>query len=271
VTLVGIRTFTHRELWLAVIFAATIECGFFAMLVAAGASRGKVHAIEAPAPTELPIAVKPVLDDVPLLKLGGKKMRPKLPDLWKKNPPIQRFEAASAPSPLAPMTPDAIPSSPLARKDAGPPPPPDAAVAKQVDQVLLDAGPPPKETPQVEGAGVQDGVKEGTETDPLKGRAIGQYKQLVIAWFNAKWHPPDLPCEVMKGLTVAGMPTWGPDRTVVGITPVRMSGNATFDEKAKSTWASIVGQQIPPPPPLYSDITPNQFGAIIFTSASKCK
>ncbi len=268
---ISIRTFTHQELWLAVIFAAGIECGFFTLLITAGANRGKVRAIEAPAPTETPIAVKPVLDDVPLLKLGGKKMRPKLPDLWKKNPPIQRFEATSAPSPMAPMTPEAIPSSPLARKDAGPPPPPDAAVAKQVDQVLLDAGPPSKTAPQVQGEGVQDGVKEGTETDPLKGRAIGQYKQLLIAWFNAKWHPPDLPCEVMKSLTVAGVPSWGPDRTVTGITPVRMSGNATFDESAKSTWASIVGQQIPPPPPLYPDITPNQIGAIIFTSASKCK
>lgn len=267
----SIRTFTQQELWLAVILAGGIECGFFALLITAGANRARVRPIEAPAPSETPIAVKPVLDDVPLLKLGGKKMRPKLPDLWKKNPPIQRFEATSAPSPQAPMTPDAIPSSPLAHKDAGPPPPPDAAVAKQVDQVLLDAGPPPKETSQAQGEGVQDGVKEGTETDPLKGRAISQYKQLVIAWFNAKWHPPDLPCDVMKGLTVAGMPAWGPDRTVLGITPVRMSGNAVFDEAAKNTWASIIGQQIPPPPPLYSDITPNQFGAIIFTSASKCK
>jgi len=266
------RTFTEQELWLAVILAGMIECGFFGLLIMAGTSHGRVKAVLPPAPSEIPIAVKPVLDEVPLLKLGGKKMRPKLPELWKKNPPVQRFEATSAPSPKAPMTPEAIPSTPLHPKDAGPPPPPDAAVAKQVDQVLLDAGPPPKETqPQAQGEGVADGIKEGTETDPLKGRAVSQYKQLVIAWFNAKWHPPDLPCDVMKGLTVAGMPQWGPDRTVIGITPVRMSGNATFDGAAQSTWASIVGQQIPPPPPLYSDITPNQFGAIIFTSASKCK
>ncbi len=37
---------------------------------------------------EIPIAVKPVMDDLPLLKLGGKKMRPKLPDMWKKQAPI---------------------------------------------------------------------------------------------------------------------------------------------------------------------------------------
>ena len=256
---------------MAIILAGAIECGFFALLITAGASHGKIRAQAPPAPSEIPIAVKPVLDEVPLLKLGGKKMRPKLPELWKKNPPVQRFEATSAPSPQAAKTPDAIPSSPLAHKDAGPPPPPDAAVAKVVDQVLLDAGPPPKNTEQAQGEGVQDGIKGGTETDPLKGRAVSQYTQLVIAWFNAKWHPPDLPCDIMKGLTVAGMPTWGPDRTVQSITPMRMSGNSTFDDAAKATWASIIGQQIPPPPPLYSDISPNQFGAIIFTSASKCK
>ena len=49
---ISIRTFTHQELWLAVIFAAGIECGFFTLLITAGANRGKVRAIEAPAPTE---------------------------------------------------------------------------------------------------------------------------------------------------------------------------------------------------------------------------
>ena len=182
---------------------------------------------------------------------------------------MQRYEATSAPSPMAPKTPEAIPSAPLAPKDAGPPPPPDAAVAKHVDQFLLDAGPPPKVTPQVGGKGVADGVKEGTETDPLKGRAIGQYKQLLLAWFNARWHPPDLPCDQMKGLSVSATPSWGPDRTVVGYNVVRLSGNATFDEKAKSAWANIVGQQVPPPPPLYSDIDAHSLGTITFTSHCK--
>lgn len=265
----AVSNFTQQELWLAALFAAIIECGFFTLLVVAGANRGNVHAVVSPVPSETPIAVTPVLDDVPLLKLGGKRMRPKLPDLWKKNPPIQRYEATSAPSPMAPKTPDAIPSSPLAPKDAGPPPPPDAAVAKHVDQVLPDAGPPPKEIPQVMGEGVADGVKGGTETDPLKGRAIGQYKQLLLAWFNARWHPPDLPCDQMKGLSVSATPSWGADRTVAGYNIIRLSGNATFDEKAKSAWASIVGQQVPPPPPLYADIDAHSVGTITFTSQCK--
>jgi hypothetical protein len=250
----SIRTFTQRELWLAVLLAAGIECGFFAVLIMAGANRGKVHEVESPAPSEVPIKVNPVLDDVPLLKLGGKRMRPKLPELWKKNPPIQRYEAASAPSPMASMTPEAIPSSPLVRKDAGPPPPPDAAVVKQVDQVLVDAGPPAKQTPQVEGEGSPDGIKGGTETDPLKARAVGQYTQLIIAWFNARFRQPDIECETLKTLRSVVAPTLGPDRTITAFSVVRPSGNATFDERIKSTMSSIVGQQIPPPPPLYPDI-----------------
>jgi hypothetical protein len=248
------RNFTQSELGLAIMVAMLIEGVFFSVLIAAGANRGKVHAAPPPVASETPIAVKPVLDDLPLLKLGGKKVRPKLPELWKKNPPIQRYEAASAPSPKADKTPEAIASSPLARKDAGPPPPPDAAVVKQIDQVLLDAGHPQKESQQPPGEGSPDGIKGGTETDPLKARAVGQYTQLIIAWFNARFHQPDIECETLKGLSSAVSATLGPDRTVTGFSVLRPSGNAQFDERVTNTMTNIVGQQIPPPPPLYPDI-----------------
>jgi len=248
------RNFTQTELGTAILAAMLIEGVFFAVLIAAGESRGKIHAAPPPAASEVPIAVKPVLDEVPLLKLGGKKMRPKLPELWRKNPPVQRFEASSAPSPMAEKTPEAIPSSPLALKDAGPPPPPDAAVVKQIDQVLLDAGPPPPETPQASGEGSPDGVKGGTETDPLKARAVGQYTQIIIAWFNARFRQPDIECETLKELRASVSATLGPDRTVTGYTVLRPSGNAQFDERVNTTMGNIVGQQIPPPPPLYPDI-----------------
>ena len=88
--------------------------------------------------------------------------------MWKKQPPVQRFEERSAPSALAEKTPEAIPTSKLALADAAAPPP-DAEVGKEVDQELLDAG--PDAAPTVEGEGAADGVKEGTETDPLKARA----------------------------------------------------------------------------------------------------
>lgn len=249
------RNFTQSELGMAMMVAMLIEAAFFSLLIVAGANRGNVRAEAPPVPSEIPIAVKPVLDDdLPLLKLGGKRMRPKLPDLWKKSPPIQRYEASSAPSPMAEKTPEAIPSSPLAPKDAGPPPPPDAAVVKQLDQLLVDAGTHPKEAPQPQGEGSPDGIKGGTETDPLKARAVGQYTQLIIGWFNARFHQPSIECQTLKGLSASVSAALGPDRTVTGFAVTRPSGNAEFDERVNSTMTNIVGQQIPPPPPLYPDI-----------------
>jgi hypothetical protein len=45
-----------------------------------------------------PIAVKPVIDELPLLKLGGKKpQKLKQPDMWTKQAPaVRRYEARSA-------------------------------------------------------------------------------------------------------------------------------------------------------------------------------
>ena len=81
----GIPNFTQQERWGAALFASLIECGFFALLIVAGANQNKVRAVEPPVPSQIPIEVTPVLDDAPLLKLGGKRMRPKLPDLWRKS------------------------------------------------------------------------------------------------------------------------------------------------------------------------------------------
>ena len=80
-----------------------------------------------------------MLDELPLLKLGSKKVKMKLPDMWTKQAPVQRFEEKSAPSEKAEKTPQAIPTTPVATADAAAPPP-DAAIAKEVDQKLTDAG-----------------------------------------------------------------------------------------------------------------------------------
>lgn len=246
-------TYTPSELLGAGSFALCVQIGLCGVLIWAGQGRAHIASREPPPEKVIPIAVKPVIDDTELLKLGGKKLRTKLPDLWRKNPPVQRFEAASAPSPKAEATPQAIPSTPLARRDAVAPPP-DAAIAKQVDQVLLDAGPKEPSAPAVEGAGSPDGVKEGTQADPLKARAVSQYHLKILAWFNARFRQPDVACDLLKSLRSPVVVTVGPDRTVTGFRVTQPSGNPTFDERVTSTMSSIVGQQLPPPPPLYPDI-----------------
>jgi hypothetical protein len=246
-----VAAFSPQEVLLAGLLAGAIEMGLFLLFIIAGENAMKVRPAALVEPPAVPMKVTPVLDDAPLLKLGGKKVKTKLPDMWRKNPPVQRFQEASAPSPKAKKTPDAIPTSALAKPDAEAPPP-DAEVAKEVDQTLLDAG-PDAESP-AEGEGAADGVKEGTETDPLKARAVSQYRLKIIGWFNARFAQPEIPCEELKALSSAIVASVGGDRRVAGFSITRPSGNATFDAKVQSTMQGTVGEELPPPPPLYPDI-----------------
>jgi hypothetical protein len=251
----GPSAFAPVEIAVAAALTLAIQTGFFVLLAVAGAADAQIKAKDEPLPRETPMAVKPVLDDLPLLKLGS-RVKPKLPEMWKKQAPIpvERFEEKSAPSPDAKDDPAQIPTSAVAKGDAQAPPP-DAEIAKQVDQELTDAGQKPEE-PVAEGEGSPDGVKEGTETDPLKARAVSLYQAKILGWFNARFRPPvdQVPCEELKKLSSAIAATVGPDRTVTGFTVVRASGNAAFDAKVQATMQGIVGQQLPPPPPLYPDL-----------------
>lgn len=262
--------FTFVELAAAVTAAAAIQVAFFSVLIAAGSADAKLrHRVELP-PKEIPIAVQPVLDETPLLKLGGKKVKAKLPDMWKKQAPVQRFEEKSAPSPKAEKTPEAIPTSPVATEDAQAPPP-DAELAKEVDEQLVDAAPEP--TQVAEGEGAPDGVKEGTETDPLKARAVGGYRARLIGWFSSRFHVPPgaIPCEELKGLSSAVSATISPDGTVSGFSVGRPSGNGVFDSRVQAAMQSAVGQQVPPPPPLYPDILPPALSLNFLGKNQRCQ
>lgn len=247
--------FKAREVALAGLLAFVVEGVILLIWIYAGAGSAHVTAAPPEEPKEIPIAVKPVMDDLPLLKLGGKK-KAKLPDMWKKQAPVQRFEETSAPSAKASKAPEAIPSSKLTPLDASAPPP-DAEVAKQVDQQLTDAAPDAK--PTVEGEGTADGVKDGTEVDPLKARAVSAYQAKLVAWFNARFHPPEAPedkaaCEAMKKLSASSVVSVSEDRAVAGYSLVRPSGNAAFDERVRAALDGAKGEALPPPPPLYPDI-----------------
>jgi len=264
--------FGSAELLIAFGVAFAIQLAFFLLLGLAGAAGGHIEPAREAMPLERPISVKPVLDDAPLLKLGGKKVRAKLPDMWKKQAPIKRWEERSAPSPQAEKTPEAIPTSPLATKDAEAPPP-DADLAKKVDEEikLIDAAKPPE--PQVEGEGSPDGVKEGTETDPLKARAVSLYRARIIAWFNARFRVPSgqIPCEELKSLSSRVSATVSPDGTVTGFSVGSASGNGVFDGRVQSAMQSAVGQQVPPPPENYPDVLPPAISLNFLGSSQKCK
>jgi hypothetical protein len=249
-----VPSFTELEIAAAVAGSFLIHVTFLVLLVVLGL-RATIPEPERPVERAEPIAVKPVIDELPLLKLGGKQQpKFKLPDMWQKQAPVRRYQARSAPSPAAKDDPREIPTTPVVRGDAEAPPP-DAEVAREVDELQPDAGDVDAEA-TVEGEGSPDGVKEGTEADPLKARAVSQYTMKILAWFNARFSPPDTgaPCEELKAMSASVSVSIGGDRTVSSFSIVRPSGNSTFDGRVQTTMAAIVGQQLPPPPPLYPDI-----------------
>ena len=252
--------------------ALAVETAIFLLWAFAGAGRAHVTAAAIEEPKEIPIAVKPVMDDAPLLKLGGKK-KAKLPDMWKKQAPVQRFEETSAPSAKASKTPEALPSSKLAKPDSSAPPP-DAEIAKEVEQTLTE--PVPSAQPTVEGDGAADGVKEGTETDPLKARAVSAYRAKLIAWFDARFRPPEAPadnaaCEELKKLSSSVTVSIGGDRSVAGYSIGRPSGNGPFDERVRTMLDGARGEILPPPPPLYPDILNDSLPLRLTGQKIKCQ
>jgi hypothetical protein len=239
--------FSSMEIVLSAAIALLAQLGGFVLLKSGGGT--VLHAdISDERARPISVAITPIVDDAPLLKLGSKRQPGKLPDRWTAPRPVARSVAQAFPSPHAPATPAAIPT--LSVADAGQkPPPPEADLAKQVDVPVETAEQKPAPVSTVEGAA--DGVKEGTETDPLKAHIISEYKAKLDQFFSSRFKMRGkLPFDVLKTLRAVAVVNISPDRTVTGFTITRPSGNATFDDELRSTLSSIVanGTELPPPP-----------------------
>jgi hypothetical protein len=252
----GPRSFSSSEVGSAILTAGIFQCSFFALLVWAGASSAKVQRATEAKPDVVPIAVQPVLDDLPLLKLGSKqKVKKDLPDIWKKHAPIpvKRYEERAAPSELEEDDPEEITETKLADKTHEAPPE-GAELTKEAIPNLEEQA--PAEAPSMNTEGAADGSKDGTETDPLKARALDQYKVKIASWFNRYFEPPvgAIPCTELKSLRAKVTVQVGVDREVTGFVVASPSGNSVFDARVQSTMQSLIGRELPPPPPLYPDI-----------------
>lgn len=253
--------FSSGQIGVALSLASLVQGGFVALLVVTQTAKGFVPRPEPP-PREIAIAVKPMLD-LPLLKKGGKPKANKLPDMWKPPKQIKRVEQpAKVPTPFAPKTPEAIPEKKDEEKPKKPPkleekpPPPDAPVARSVDEMVKQMQEEARqEEPNLPEEGAVDGVEEGTETDPLKARAVDLYRLKLINWFKQGFIPPldKIDCSVLKNLKVAVHAKVSPDGSVESYDLVS-SGDPVFDARVRQVMDARVGQKVPPPPPNYPDI-----------------
>ncbi|MGK3966921.1 energy transducer TonB [Sorangium sp. So ce118] len=262
--------FRPRDIAIAVAVAVAVQAGAAVVVTLADLSL-PAAAPEIEKGPSVPVKVIPVLDmDTPLLKLGGKRDRMKLPDRWVRQTPKPRVEQKAFVSPDAGKTEEDIPPPEVKIADAGTePPPPDAEIAKQVDTELdpkTDAG----EAPNVDQEGHSDGVAEGTETDPLKARAVDLYLARIAGWFSSRFRvsgsglPPE---ELTKHRPRAVIVLSDGQMVSYTLTP---SGNAIVDAAARATLEGAKGQALPPPPENYPDLGQKQVSVTFVCRENTC-
>ena len=257
-----VRTFRRTELVFALLVALAVEFGIYLAFAATVELRSLKTDKEEP-PKEIPVAVLPVLDELPLLKQGSKK-KAKLPDMWRKPVKKKRFEDKSAPTVHAKKKLQKLPTNEIAKADEKAAPE-DAELAKKVDtQVEPDEN---AKDPKFREEGAADGEKEGTEVDPLKAFVLDQYRKKLVAWFKRGFVFPAVPCDVVVRVSARILP----NRNVGGFTVVALSGNNVFDTRVRSHMQKKVGQTVPPPPPNYREFLGEILPLRFKPESSQCK
>jgi len=190
----------------------------------------------------------------PVLKLGTKTAS-KIPSQWQRKRPVAAKSQAALPSTQAEKTAEAIPKNHAPDASAAPTPLVDSGKAEPATPI------PPENASAVTTAapaeGSEQGAANGTETDPLKGRAADLYRAQLQAWFASHFHiRGKIPFETLKTLHASVVVTVTEDRKVGSFSVVKPSGDATFDAEVHATLSAIQssGAELPAPPPMYPDM-----------------
>lgn len=240
-----IPTFPRSDVAVAFAIAVLVQ-GAFVVLLSRGEPKPVLVDLSDENARPVSVAITPVPDDLPLLKLGGQQVPGKLPDMWQKpkaSPKEAKKEGESTPSTKADT--EHAPANP---SDAGPP-----SDAASLDPIAGDAATDPvSQTP-----GSAAGSKMGTEADPLKAHAVDQYRAQLDAWFSARFHiRGKIPFEKLKTLKATVTIDVTPDRRVGGYDVFPGSGDDVFDDQLFRDLAKVQvsGAVLPPPPENYPDI-----------------
>lgn len=188
------------------------------------------------------VAITPIPDDLPLLKLGGKTG--KLPDMWMKPKAAQQKKTAGdQPSTKA--------DKEHAEKTSG-----DAGVANDassLDPIVGDAA----TDPNAASSGNPAGSDAGKEIDPAKAHAVDLYRAQLNAWFSGHFNiRGKVPFDKLKTLKATVVVTVTSDRKVSGYDVVGGSGDDVFDDQLYRDLARVQasGAVLPAPPESYPDI-----------------
>jgi outer membrane biosynthesis protein TonB len=193
----------------------------------------------------------------PVLKLGSKNPT-KLPTQWQRKQPVapRPDPTAAVPSPQAQKTPDAIPTSHVPDASVAPVPVVEAGAPEQptsASSTPVEAG---AVTTAASTQGSEQGAANGTETDPLKGRAADMYRAQIAQWFISRFNiRGKVPFDKLKTLRASAVVNVTPDRKVGSFSIVKPSGDPTFDAQVQATLAGAQssGAELPAPPPMYPE------------------
>ncbi|MCK6586085.1 MAG: TonB C-terminal domain-containing protein [Polyangiaceae bacterium] len=265
--------FSKKEIGLAILFALAVQAGAVLSLRSAGgnpSSSMPATEIEPIAPTA--VKVIPVFDTgAPLLKLGGKPDPTRLPDRFIPQAPKPRAEEKAFVSTKAGKSEEDIPPKDVKLAEPNEtPPPPDAELTKQVDTPIASETPPAPPANVAE-EGHQDGVPGGTETDPLKARAVDLYRARIVSWFSRRFRVSGsgLSADDFAKFKVNATVELSSDRMVqsYSITP---SGNSAFDAAARAALESAKGAPLPPPPENYPDVVQRTIHLTFVCKEDRC-
>jgi len=251
--------------------AGVVQAGLVLSVVLARVSGGASLQQEPP-PREMRIAVKPMLD-APLLKKGtAAATPPKLPDMWKPPEPVKpKLDTKPVVAPQAKKPPEESDPKPTKPEER---PTPETPQARRVDDMIKKMQREAEDTsdsPPTEKGG-EDGVKEGTETDPLKARATDSYRVKLQKWFQEGFSEPldELDCAALIKLKARVRAQINANREVTSYS-MESSGNEVFDGRVRAAMEAHVGQVVPPPPPNYPELLERVFLPTFVGENEKCK
>jgi hypothetical protein len=229
--------------WLIASGLAVLVQGGFVALLSSAEPKPVLASLSDDNAKPVSVSIVPVLDETPMLKLGGKQNPSKLPDMWMKPKASAQKGGEATPSTKADTE-----SAPKNPGDAGP-----ATDAVSLDPIAGDAA----SDPNTANSGSAAGSKTGTETDPAKAHAINQYRAELNAWFSARFNiRGKIPFDTLKTLRATVTVDVTADRRVGGYDVFPGSSNDVFDDQLFRDLAKVQvsGAVLPPPPENYPDI-----------------